>query len=90
MTKEKFIRLLVDNNYEYSESKLEIRIDKVIDDLGNVDGYLYFDKKDKNIQIVKDKDIYKDKECNHCYVLSEFEIIILKYFSDLLEKGVEE
>lgn len=90
MTKIEFIKFLIDNNYRYYESKKEINVEEIIDELGNVDRVYSFDKETKEFSLCKDRDINDKNATNDCYVLRELDLKILKYFVDLLEKGKEE
>lgn len=63
MDKEQFIKYCINNNYSYTETPSEIRVDKIIDDLENIDFAFMYYKKDKSIKFCCDKQ--GDKEFNN-------------------------
>lgn len=55
MTKEELIKYCIDNNYTFTETPSEIRIDKIKDELENIDFAFSYYKEDKSIQFFCDK-----------------------------------
>lgn len=62
MNKEEFIKYCINNNYCYTETPSEIRIDKIIDNLENVNFSFIYYKENKNIQFCCNE--YGNKEFN--------------------------
>ena len=81
-----FIDYLVKNGYQYCENQLFVRIEKLTDDLGNVEDVFEFDKTDGTLSICADRQI-NDKDDkriqNDCYTLSSIEVEILSILISL-------
>lgn len=86
MSKEEFINFCLENGYQYSESKNEINIDKVIDELGNVDMAIYYNKENKEFGISQDKNVNEKEAPNRFYMLNEIELKILGYLVELTNR----
>lgn len=83
MSKEEFINFIIKNGYQYTENSYEINVDKIIDDIGNIEPTISYDKNKREIEICKEKDINSITCSNSCYVLKNIDIKIIKYFDAL-------
>lgn len=83
MEKEEFINFIIKNGYQYTENSYEINVDKIIDDIGNIEPTISYDKNKREIEICKEKDINSITCSNSCYVLNNIDIEIIKYFDAL-------
>lgn len=73
--------IAINNNFEYRENKNEINIDKIIDDLGNVDFFMCIDKNKKEIYLYFDK---KETGSSNKTTLDNFTLdLILKIKQEL-------
>lgn len=92
MNKIEFIEFVLQNGYQYAETKTEINIDKVIDDLGNITLGISYNKMEKTFGISEERNVNKDEDVKHnrWYVLNEIELKIIKYLAELLESEVKE
>lgn len=55
MSKEELIKYCVDNNYTFTETPSEIRVDKIIDKLENIVFAFAYYKEDKSIKFFSDE-----------------------------------
>lgn len=87
MSKTEFIEFVLQNGYQYAETKTEINIDKVIDNLGNITLGISYDKKEKTFGISEERNVNKgeDEKYNRWYLLNGIELKIIKYLAELLE-----
>ena len=83
MEKEEFINFVIKNGYQYTENLYEINVDKVIDDIGNILPSISYDKRSKEIEICKEKDINSITCPNNCYVLNSIDLEVIKFFDEL-------
>ena len=83
MLKEEFINYVIKNGYQYTENSYEINVDKLIDDIGNIEPSISYYKKEGEIEICEEKDINNSTCSNRCYILNNTEIEIIKYFDRL-------
>lgn len=87
MGKEEFINFVIKNCYQYTENLYEINIDKVIDDIGNIEPSISYNKERREIEICKEKDINSITCSNSCYVLNSIDLEIIKYFDGLKKEN---
>lgn len=83
MNKEEFIKYVIANNYRYYETKEEINIDKIVDNLENIDKSITYYKDDKEISLW-----LSESGSGTEHILDEFEINVIKYLG-LLDKEVK-
>ena len=55
MKKEELIKYCINNNYTFTETPSEIRIDKIIDEVESVDFAFSYNKEDKSIIFYSDE-----------------------------------
>lgn len=66
--------MAINNNYEYRENKTEIYIDKITDELGNIDFFISIDKINKEITLYFDKE---DGSSSDKTTLNIFELTLI-------------
>lgn len=61
---------IINDGYEWQENKNELSINKIIDELGNIEPFLFFDKKDKEVGF----SLPDNYNCSEIYYLTNKEL----------------
>jgi len=81
MSKEEFIKYIIDNGYTYNETPKQIDVNKIVDDLENQDESITLDKENKEVMLWTTKN-----GSGKGHILNKFELDVLEWLKGWLDE----